>query len=140
MPMRIQQHRLKPVLPNVAQALAGALVLMSGCGYVGEPMYPAVNIPVRIVDLGAVERGDNLELSFSVPAITTEGIVIKKVGAIDLRVGPAPAAGQFQQDLWAASARQIPVPSPEKPQGVQTSTPIQDFVGKDVIIGVRIAG
>src|SRR5271167_2721707 len=59
-------NRLQPVRSTFsAQALACAVVLMSGCGYVGEPMYPAVNIPVRIVDLGAVERGDNLELSFS---------------------------------------------------------------------------
>jgi hypothetical protein len=102
-------------------------------------MYPALNIPVRIVDLGAVERGDNLEVSFSIPAVTTEGMVIKKAGAIDLRVGPPPA-GQFQPDLWAASARPVPVPSPEKPQGVQVSTPIQDFIGKDVIVAVRVAG
>jgi hypothetical protein len=77
---QVQQHRLKPVL-RVAQALACAVVFMSGCGYVGEPMYPALNIPVRIVDLGAVERGDNLEVSFSIPAVTTEGMVIKKAGA-----------------------------------------------------------
>jgi len=126
-------------LPHKARMFLIFVTLMSGCGYVGEPMYPALNIPVRIVDLGAVERGGNLELSFSIPAVTTEGIVIKRVGPIDLRVG-LPPAGQFQLDLWAANARQVPVPSPEKPQGVQVSTPIQDFIGKDVVVAVRTAG
>jgi hypothetical protein len=144
-----QKHRLKSVPPwnrlqpvrstFSAQALACAVVLLSGCGYVGEPLYPALNIPVRIVDLGAVERGGNLELSFSIPAVTMEGLVIKKVGAIDLRVGPS-SGKEFQLDLWAASARHIPLDSPATPQGVQISTPIEDFIGKDVVVGVRMAG
>jgi hypothetical protein len=123
----------------VSEVLVCAVVTMSGCGYIGEPLYPALNIPARIVDLGAVERGANLELSFSVPPLTTEGLAVKTVGAIELRVGPAPA-GPFQIDRWAENARKVPVASPAKPQGVQVSTPILDFVGKDVIIGVRIAG
>jgi len=112
---------------------------LCGCGYIGEPLYPALDIPVRIVDLAAVERGGKLEISFTVPALTTEGMAVKTVGAIDLRVGPSNPGG-FKIDEWAASARRVTVTSPEKRQNLQTSTPIQDFIGKDLIVGVRIAG
>ena len=115
-----------------------ALLVMSGCGYIGEPQYPALHIPIRVVDLAAVERGDKLEISFTIPAVTTEGLALMRPGEIDLRIGLAPAGG-FELNQWAASARSVPVTSPEKPQGIQTSTPIDDFSGKEVIVGVRIA-
>src|SRR5271167_449907 len=119
-------------------AIVCALVMLSGCGYIGEPLYPALNIPVRVADLAAVQRGDKLEISFTIPALTTEGLAVKTIGVIDLRVGLAPE-GAFQTDRWAEHAHSVPVPSPDKPQGVHTSTPIADFAGKEVIVAVRIA-
>jgi len=121
--------------PVVVLAFLG----MCGCGYIGEPLYPALNIPVPIIDLAAVERGGKLEISFTIPALTTEGMAVKTVGAIDLRVGPSNPGG-FKPDEWAAGARRVAVTSPENPRNIQTSTPIQDFIGKEVIAGVRIAG
>ena len=122
-------------LPVVALALTS----LCGCGYIGEPLYPALNIPVRIVDLAAIERGNKLEIRFTIPALTTEGLAVRSVGVIDLRVGPSPV-GEFQTDRWAASAVPVTVSSPEKPQSMQAIGPIKGFVGKTVIVGVRIAG
>jgi len=39
--------------------LAGAAGF-TGCGYIGEPLPPALNIPSRVTDLRAVEFGDKI--------------------------------------------------------------------------------
>jgi len=119
--------------------LAGALlsVLLTGCGTVGEPLYPALNIPTRISDLGAVERGDKIEISFTIPPLTTEGLALKQIGSVELRVGPN-TGSEFRPDEWAANAKRIDVPLPSKPGAVQVSAPAAEFIGKTVVVEVRV--
>ena len=124
--------RMLSILPVV---LACAIL---GCGYVGEPLYPALNIPVRVSDLSAVERGNKIEGGFTIPALTTEGLAVKSVGSIELRVGPNPASSGFQVDQWAASAKRIDVPNPDQIGPVRVEIPLQDFVGKEIIAAVRV--
>jgi len=38
-------------------------VLVAGCGSIGEPLYPALNIPAKTTDLVAVERGDKIAIT-----------------------------------------------------------------------------
>ena len=38
----------------------------------GDPLPPALNIPVAVSDLRVVQRGDKLILDFTAPALTTE--------------------------------------------------------------------
>lgn len=114
----------------------GALGL-SGCGYMGDPLFPALNIPNRIIDLSVVERGDHLDVNFTIPALTTEGLAVKSVGAIDLRAGPAPAK-DFTVEQWAEAAQRVDVKAPAKPEPVHASIPVQGFVGKEVIVAVRL--
>lgn len=111
---------------------------LAGCGYVGEPQYPALNITGRIVDLAAVERGDHLTVAFTIPPLTTEGLPVRFIGAVDLRVGP-PNPGPFSPDRWAEGATRVEVKAPEKPGSMSFSVSIAKFIGTDVIVGVRIA-
>ena len=113
------------------------MVLLAGCGYVGEPQYPALNIPKPVNNLGVVERGDKLDVTFTVPPLTTEGLVVKSVSAVDLRVGPS--AGPFNAATWAESATRIEVKPPEKLGLVQVLVKVDKFVGQDVIVAVRLA-
>jgi hypothetical protein len=101
-------------------------------------LYPALNIPNRIIDLSVVERGANLEVNFTVPPLTTEGLAVKTIGAIDLRVGPTPAE-PFKVEQWADGAKRIDVPPPAKPEAVHASIPLAGLVGKEVIVAVRLA-
>src|SRR5690349_12841726 len=84
-----------------------AAVMAAGCGYSGNPLPPLANIPAGVTDLTAVQRGNRIVARFTVPRLTTEGMSIKKDLMLDLRIGPAP--DPFQQDLWAAGARPVPV-------------------------------
>jgi len=80
--------------------LAIACAALAGCGYVGEPRPPSLHIPSRIEDLRAFQREDKLIVDFSLPALTTDGEGIKRLGDAELRIGP-------EGGDWAAGARRI---------------------------------
>jgi hypothetical protein len=113
-------------------------LILSGCGSIGEPLYPALHIPSRVTDLTVVEQGNNLDINFTIPPLTTEGLPVKEIGAIDLRVGPGPANG-WNVDEWAASATSVVVPAPASPGPIQAAIPVNKFIGTDVVVAVRIA-
>ncbi|MBZ5609280.1 MAG: hypothetical protein LAP38_13535 [Acidobacteriia bacterium] len=108
-----------------------------GCGSVGEPLYPAVNIPTAITDLKAVERGNRIDVTFTIPATTTEGLVLKTVGSVELRVGPN-AGPEFQIDRWASTATRADVTPTPSTGPVRVPVAAQQFVGQDVIVAVRL--
>jgi hypothetical protein len=114
-----------------------AFAFLVGCGSVGEPLYPALNIPTHVSDLTAVERGNKIDIRFTIPPLTTEGLVLKQIGSVELRIGPSPAGG-FQANEWANGAQQIDVPTPAHAGPVQAERPVQDFVGKEVLVAVRV--
>ncbi|MCL5743099.1 MAG: hypothetical protein M1541_04090, partial [Acidobacteria bacterium] len=86
--------------------LVSAVLFGCGCGYVGEPLPPLLNIPERVTDLAGYEKGSKIILQFSVPRLTTEGVVIKRPVRIEVRGGPAPA-GEFNADAWASEAKDL---------------------------------
>jgi hypothetical protein len=108
-----------------------------GCGYVGEPRPPLANIPSRVSDLAAVQRGGHVIVQFTVPALTTEGNPIPGPLKLDVRAG---TADQFEPNRWAAGARQIP-PGAMANGIARYEIPAADWIGKEVIFGVRaVAG
>lgn len=110
---------------------------VTGCGYVGDPLPPALNIPQRITDLRAVEVGDRIEIEFTLPSLTTEGIVLRTLGGVDLRAGRVPQAPEtFDPVRWANSAKVIETSS-EQPGPVKKTLPATEWAGQEVVIGVR---
>jgi hypothetical protein len=112
-------------------------MLLYGCGSIGEPLYPALHIPSPVTDLSVVEQGPNLDINFTVPPLTTEGLPLKEIGMVDLRVGASPPNG-WNFDEWARSATNVSVPTPDKPGLVQARVPVSRFVGSDVVVAVRV--
>ena len=131
------------------------LAWLAGCGYVGDPQAPALRIPKPVLDLRVVERGRNLEISFTMPIATGEGLPIREAGTIDLRVGGAPAP-PFDLSAWLAGARAVPVEwpallppvvipqkkgaaaAPVLPQTVTKAFDAESWAGKDIVLGVRL--
>ncbi len=99
-----------------------AAAVFSGCGYVGEIQPPALNIPVRVTDLTAVQRGSSLVLTFTVPSTTTEGIALKNLGAAEAQIGD----------------KTLPVKL-EKSGPFTAEFPSADWVGQNPSIKVRIS-
>jgi hypothetical protein len=115
---------------------ACAALLLTGCGYIGDPLYPALNIPNRVIDLSAIERGSNLDVNFTLPPLTTEGLPVKQISAIDLRLGVTDS-GPFNAEQWAGASTKVEVPVPEKIGPVHSSVPVGPYIGQEVIVGVR---
>src|ERR1035441_8726011 len=116
---------------------AAAALFLAGCGYVGDPQPPLANIPPRVSDLAALQRGGHIIVQFTVPALTTEGHPIPPPLKLDLRAG---TANQFEPNQWAASARQIP-PGAMANGIARYEIPAADWIGEEVIFGVRaVAG
>ncbi len=116
---------------------AAGCVLVAGCGSIAEPMYPALNIPVKITDLVAVERGDKIAIYFTVPSLTTDGPALRGIGSVDLRVGVNPAGG-FDREKWAASAKRIDLQTPSQPGPIHGEIPAREFIGKEIVAAVRV--
>src|SRR5580700_8300844 len=123
--------------PAVILCIAGGMFLLSGCGSIGEPLYPALHIPAQVNDMVVVERGENLGMAFTIPQLTTEGLPVKEIGEVDLRVGPSTPNG-FNQDEWLKTATRVIVPTPDKPGLVQASVPVAQFIDKEVVAEVRV--
>lgn len=120
---------MRRILPALA-------AFLSGCGYVAGPLTPLANIPARVTDLAAVQRGGKLIVQFTVPVLTTEGVDIKQPPSFDLRIGPGPVP--FRAAQWANDAKQIP----PVPAGVMVryDVPCAEWTGKGVTIAVRTLG
>src|ERR1022692_2325478 len=111
---------------------AAAALLLAGCGYMGEPLPPLANIPPKVSDLAALQRGGHIIVQFTVPAKTTEGRPIPPPLRLDLRAG---TANQFEPNQWAAGARHIP---PDALAGgiARYEIPAAEWIGQEVIFGV----
>jgi hypothetical protein len=126
---------------------AAAALFLVACGYVGDPLPPLANVPPRITDLAAVQRGTRIVVQFTVPSSTTEGHPIPPPLHLDLRAG---TADQFEENQWAESARRIPPtamagecntkPGQESCPTARYEIPSADWTGKEVIFGVRAVG
>ena len=119
-------------------AISGGWLLASGCGYVGEPMPPLLNIPRRIEDLRAVERGDRIAIEFTAPARTTEDMALKEPARLELRAGPPPQ-GAFDMNAWSAEARRY-TDLPAASGTILYKAPARDWVGREVLFAVKAIG
>lgn len=95
------------------------LLLVCSCGYVGDPLPPALNIPARVTDLAAIEHADKIVLTFTIPPLTTENLVIRHLGPSEAQVGAqtirlqADRPGHWTQEIpareWIGQQVQIKV-------------------------------
>ena len=98
---------------------AGLALLAAGCGAPADPLPPLRNIPSRTTDLEAVQRGTELVVAWSVPALTTEGMPVTAVGRTVVLMadeeGALESAGRELAAVGAAETgqrieRRIPLP------------------------------
>jgi hypothetical protein len=130
-------------------ALLLAALFLSGCailgpGYIGPIQNPALDIPVLVTDLRAVQYGDQIFAFFTIQKLSTEGKELKSVRAIDLYAGPG-GPGSDDPNSWFHTATHYSVPPAP---GAATLVPgpyeyrfaAQAWIGKDLILRVRSTG
>ncbi len=112
-------------------------LVLASCGYVGDPLPPALKIPLPVTDLAVKQVGQSLLVSFTIPAKTMEGLNLEKLGAIELKVGTSPAV-PFNAEAWSRAAK-VANASANEPGKVEASIPVQDWANQEVVLGVRVA-
>ena len=127
-----------------AAAILSTFLWLASCGYVGPVVPPSPELPAAVRDLAVVERGDQLVITFSTPARTTDNLAITRFSEIDLGLGPL--ITPFDFDQWAASARhyELSVPPPNgpddpAPKPISKSLSVAGWEGKRVAVLVRTA-
>jgi hypothetical protein len=118
-------------------ALAAAALAASGCAYIGGPLAPLANVPGHITNLAAIQRGGLIVAQFTPPALTTEGVAIKRPLTFDLRIGPA--AAPFNAEDWAEHSRREPSVAPVS-GNVRYEIPSSAWTGQEAVIAVRAIG
>jgi fibronectin type 3 domain-containing protein len=111
------------------------LLALTGCGYVGDPLPPALNIPTAVRDLRGLEYGSDVLIEFSPPTLTTEGLPLKS-SKLELFIGTN--VNPFSPDKWASGAKKFEVSSATGT--VSRQVPIEPWVGKEIVVGVRVLG
>jgi hypothetical protein len=122
-------------MTTVWKCLVPAFLLMTGCGYVGEPLPPALRIPGRVTDLQAVQKEDRIVIQFTVPELTTDGLPLK-LGKVELLAGSS-AQTPFNADAWAAGAKRLDT-SAVKPGSATVEVTASGWSGQEVFFRVRL--
>lgn len=117
---------------------AVAALGLAGCGYPGDPLPPALNIPERIQDVRALQRGNRLIVALTAPAMTTDKLVLRQIPALELFAGPAPE-GEFNADAWAATAECVTRDAGGEAEAV-FEFPVPKWAGREIVIGARAIG
>lgn len=86
-PTRFRRH---------AGFVAVSVALAASCGSVGDPRPPLLNLPRPVEDLSARQVGGAIEISWSWPVATTEGLIARKIGNFILWAVDVPG---FSTDL-----------------------------------------
>lgn len=105
-----------------------AIAALSGCAYVGDPKPPTLDIPGRITDLRAAQYGGKILVEFTVPPLTTEGLGLTGLQAVQLRAAAAGSPAR-EYDVRASG-----------PGAVRYDFPAQNWAGKQVTLTVRTTG
>lgn len=122
---------IRPGLRPALLALVGC-----GCGYVGDPLPPALNIPVPVTDLSVIELGSKIVAQFSMPHRTTEGLELPGEARPELFIGDA-GPPPFDVRRWATAAKVVSDMS-SRGGRVRCEIPAYPWQGRDVVIGVRV--
>jgi hypothetical protein len=77
-------HRLPAPLFDATIAALAATAALAGCGMPGAPLPPSLNLSVPVNDLSAVRTGSQVTLTWTMPAKTTDKVLLK--GEITVRV------------------------------------------------------
>ena len=101
----------------------------AGCGYVAGPQLPLANVPQPIGDLAAIQRGATIIVHCTLPLRTTENNLIKTPLKLDFRVATP-------GDDWAERAKAMQ-PTELKDGRATYEIPVKDWVGKEIVMGVR---
>lgn len=120
--MRIVIPRPLPCSRKVLRLLVFAgfgILCLTGCGVPGAPQPPSTGIPKFVGDLKAVRKGDNVNLTWTTPKETSDGVLIRKPGKMLLQ--RAVSAGKDAELNFQTVSEQTLQPTLKDERGAQAT-------------------
>ncbi len=127
--------------------LAIVVILLAGCGSIGDPLPPMANIPQVVDDLAAHQVADEVIISWSWPLLTTEGATARRVRdftlvAVDVDLNvvdlPPEAIAEYGRNLSVIDEAQLDGKAPGN--RFELRLPIADWkLDQQVILAVTAA-
>ena len=118
---RTTQNPLNPqrTFWSAISAFIVVILVSPACGKKGPPLAPLVKLPVAPADLAAARRGNTVDVSFSVPAVNTDGTRPANVSRTDVYAITAPATVPPLSDAavlkWGTKVGTVEVKAPRDP-------------------------
>src|SRR4029077_8966766 len=123
----ISAGRMRPISAIFILAVA----VVTGCGVPGAPQPPSTGIPKFVGDLKAVRKGDTVTLTWTTPAETTDGELIRKPGKMLVQRALSSGANS---DLVFQAISELPLqPTLKEGRGEQATA-------KDILSNILNAG
>jgi hypothetical protein len=88
--------------------LISGTAALSGCGVPGVPKPPSLDLPEPVSDLRAVRKGDNVYLSWTVPAETTDRLAVRHLGPTRICRSLDAAMSECGNPVGEVTAPQLP--------------------------------
>ncbi len=88
---RSAPRRIQPFLRGLANAMFCVAMGLCGCASPGPPRAPSLGLPHPVTDLAASRVGDVVELRFTVPSQTSDGLPLRAKtvnGSVCRQIGP----------------------------------------------------
>ncbi len=121
-------------MPDRRIFLLLAPLALVGCGAIGDPLPPTLDIPQKITDLRVMEKADKLVVDFTIPELTTEGLALR-LEKVDLRAGTY-TKSPFNAEDWAAGAKALDTAG-LKPGPAHLELEAGSWIGQEVFFRVR---
>lgn len=114
-------------------------LLFTGCGYVGDPLPPALYIPLPVADLSAMQESGKLAIRFTLPARTTEDLPMEGSPEVELRAAAWEKSRQWDEAAWERESARLTTP-PAEENVVNALLDATPFAGQRILLRVRVAG
>lgn len=144
MPLWLRRLTGKEIVALTSLVVGSLLLETTGCGYVGPVLPPSPQVPGIIGDLMAVERADQLVITFTTPSRTTDNLPIRELSDIQVLVAEGPLP--LNEAEWLNKARVYPIALPSEGRTdvgqaipVTRTLPVQDWLGKHIVVLARTA-
>lgn len=142
---RSSHRTCRPVRILQALTLASSAAWMFGCGVQGTPRPPRVERPAKITNLTAMQVGQDLQIQFTLPQLTTEGERLTRPLEIEILRALAPSGAGLSRlpepEVWTLLTRQEW--SPHAKDNVVsysqhlTGREYHDWQGQTLVVAVR---
>lgn len=114
-------------------------IMLCGCGYVGDPLPPALYIPLPISDLRAQQEAGVIAVHFVLPERSTEDVPLGALPEVDLRMA-AWENREWDEGAWEREAARLSTLTEEGSLQANARTPATPWEGQRVVLRARVAG